>query len=437
MSKIIVVGLGHGGLIAAAKLAESGHEVVIFEKRLPHEIGHEWEDRFDFDLLARIIGKDIADFPEGSWRYRGDCTFVSPDKRTVIDVHFAKDKRQKIMWRKPLIGLLVDYARSKGVEIRYQTEVSAPVVKDGKVVGVIVEGEKAYADLVVDASGVFSVLRKQLPDDWGIEKEPTRGDVFYANRAYYDRVDGYPTPVVPFEIYLIHEGEQGLSWLCTNEDSVDVLIGRVYPIDEAKVEEQLRIFRASHPWLGEKVRCGGNFAVIPVRRPLTRMVGEGYAAVGDSAFMTTPMNGMGIDLSLRAGEILAESIGEKGVTIDALWAYNRKYLATVGAAAAKNEGLKNALLNLPLEGVDFLYESGVVEAEDLSGGGKNMTFRRLMRKLIHGMKRPKYFFAIVKGLMKGGKMTKLYANPPQNFDCEAIAEWSRKIEQNVVKVEER
>ena len=40
---------------------------------------------------------------------------------------------------------------------------------------------------------------------------------------------------------------------------------------------------------------GGQFRVIPVRRPLTLLVGDGYAAVGDSAFMTTPMNGMGIE----------------------------------------------------------------------------------------------------------------------------------------------
>ena len=32
MSKIIVAGAGHGGVVTAIKLAKAGHEVIIFEK---------------------------------------------------------------------------------------------------------------------------------------------------------------------------------------------------------------------------------------------------------------------------------------------------------------------------------------------------------------------------------------------------------------------
>jgi flavin-dependent dehydrogenase len=157
--------------------------------------------------------------------------------------------------------------------------------------------------------------------------------------------------------------------------------------------------------------------------------------VGDAAFMTTPMNGMGIDLSMEAGKLLADAIIEGGTDIEALWQYNRRYLSTVGAKAAKNEGLKNALLNMPKQGVDFLYKSGVIESQDLAGGGEGMTFSRLIKKLIHGMKRPKYFFAIVKGLIKGGKMARLYANAPKQYEHNAISKWAQKIEKCVQKVE--
>ena len=434
MSKIIVVGLGHGGLIAAARLAKQCHDVRIYEKRLAGEVGHEWEDRFDFELVANAIEKRVDDFPKDSWRLRGDSTFVSPDKTKRIDVHFAEDKRQKIMWRKPLIAMLVDYALSQGVRIQYQVEVTAPIIEQDKVVGVVADGDRHYADIVIDASGVFSAIRRQLPPLWGIEQAPKRGDVFYAYRAYYNRVAGFETPKEPFEVYLLHEGEQGLSWFCTNEDSVDILIGRIDTIDVAKVKEQLRLFKLSHPWQGDSILCGGHFAVIPVRRPMAVMVADGYAAVGDSAFMTTPMNGMGIDLSIRAGLLLAECVGAKGVGIDALWAYNRAYLTSIGAKVARNEGLKNALLNLPSVGVDALYKSGVIEASDLAGGGENMTFGRLMRKLINGLKCPKYFTAIVKGLMKGGKVASVLGNPPKNYDIAVLAKWREKVEKNIVRV---
>ena len=434
MSKIIVVGLGHGGLIAAAKLAKAGHNVCIYEKRLPEEVGHEWEDRFDFDLVADAIECTKEEFPADSWRYRGDSTFVSPDKGTRIDVHFTEDKRQKIMWRKPLIQMLVNYALKSGVEIAYQMNITATVIENDAVVGVVVNGEKEYADLVVDASGVFSALRQTLPDEWCIEHNPQRGDVFYTYRAYYNRLDGYDTPIEPFEVYLMHEGEQGLSWFCTNEDSVDILIGRIDRFDREKVVEQLGIFKDSHAWQGDRVISGGQFAVIPVRRPLSIFVAKGYAAVGDSAFMTLPMNGMGIDLSIRAGLILSESVLEKGVEIDALWAYNRRYLMDVGAKVARNEGLKNALLNMPPEGVDNLYRALVIEAPDLAGGGENMTFGRLIKKLMHGMQCPKYFNAIVKGLMKGSKVAKMLGDPPAKYNLTSLAKWKAEIDKNVVKV---
>lgn len=46
--KIVVAGAGHGGVIAAAKLAKEGFDVTVYEKKKRENIGHDWEDRFDF-----------------------------------------------------------------------------------------------------------------------------------------------------------------------------------------------------------------------------------------------------------------------------------------------------------------------------------------------------------------------------------------------------
>lgn len=431
MKEILVAGAGHGGLVSAAKLAKNGYQVTVYEKKQRDELGHDWEDRFTFSLLTRLT--ETEEIPPETWRYRGDCAFVSPSFRTKVVVRYEEGERQKMMWRKPLLRMLLRYAEEQGVRFRFGTEIKAPVVRENAVVGLQTSEGEVYGDMVIDACGVFSPVRMNLPDAFGIEKEPKKGDVFYAYRAYFDRLPGEETDV-PFEVYLCHEGEPGLSWHLFNDDCVDVLVGRIYPLTEEKTTHELENFRLRHPSTGRTILHGGEYGIIPVRRPLAKMVADGYAAVGDSAFMTTPMNGMGLDLSMQAGELLADVVMHSDeYTAEKLWAYNRGYHEKF-ADAAKNEGLKNALLSLPEGGVDFLFDNAVIQSSDLAGAGKNTNIGALLGKFVRGMKRPKFFFAIIKGLIKGGKNAGLFKNAPKRYDEKAIGVWARKIEKNVIRL---
>ena len=167
------------------------------------------------------------------------------------------------------------------------------------------------------------------------------------------------------------------------------------------------------------------------------MVANGYAAVGDSAFMTTPMNGMGIDLSIQAGELLAYTVinsKTQNFAVDELWAYNREFHRLYGGDTAKNEGLKNALLSLPAEGVDFLFDNAVIQSSDLAGAGRNTNLKALLGKFVRGMKNPPYFFAIIKGLIKGAKAAKTYKRAPKVYNLKDVAAWQSKVESYTVKI---
>ncbi len=429
MSRIIVAGAGHGGLSAAAKLSAAGHSVTVFEKGKEEEIGHDWQDRFTFSILSDTLGIQETQLQDTIWNYRGDCAFISPSKNKRIAINYNDEERQKIMWRKPLLRMLKDHAKACGTEFRFETPVLAPVISGRRITGIATEDREIEADLVIDAAGVFSPLRTKLPKYFFIEPQPSRGDIFYAYRAYYKKTIDI-IPEYPFEIYLRHNGDQGLSWFYTDDNAVDILIGRIDPLSQSGIDALIGQFRTEHPWFNDEIIHGGQNAYIPVRRPLTLMVADGYAAIGDSAFMTTPMNGMGIDLSLLAGDLLADTVLHAKTdhfTADVLWEYNRDFHMLYGYAAAKNAGLKNALLSLPSQGVDFLFEQDVIQASDLSGAGKNTNLVSLFGKLARGLHNPPYFAAVLKGLLQGSKASGLYQTPPLCYDLQQIQKWDQKI----------
>lgn len=426
--KVIVCGAGHGGLVAAAALAAKDYNVVVIERSNPEEMGHDAEDRFDFGNLSAVTGVPVEKFPKDIWRYRGDCAFVSPSKRKKIIINYEGDDRQKVMWRRPLLGFLLLKAKESGVRFMYNTEIISAITENGRVTGVRTASGEFFADMIIDACGVFSPVRRSLPDEFHIEKDPSDGDLFYSYRAYYNKTRN-ENPDVPFEVYMKHNGESGLSWCCTNPDSVDILIGRTSPLDEGHVRELVAEFRSEHPWMGYDIVHGGRYSVIPVRRPLMIMVANNYAAVGDAAFMTTPMNGMGIDLSLKAGQLLAETIisnGDCDLNAERLWSYNYNYHRLWGAEVSKNEGLKNAILAMPGEGLDFLFENDVIQSSDLAGAGKNMNAKILLGKFRRGMKKPPYFFALVKGLIKGASTASSYDKIPLDYVTAIKAAQGRK-----------
>ena len=58
--KIIVAGLGHGGIAAAALIAKAGFDVTVYEQKAEGTLGYDWTDIFAPDALG-IAGMDMPD----------------------------------------------------------------------------------------------------------------------------------------------------------------------------------------------------------------------------------------------------------------------------------------------------------------------------------------------------------------------------------------
>ncbi|MBQ9276375.1 MAG: FAD-binding protein, partial [Clostridia bacterium] len=50
-TKIAVIGMGQGGMVAAIKLAGAGAKVTVFERNLEGQVGYTWRD----DITASVF----------------------------------------------------------------------------------------------------------------------------------------------------------------------------------------------------------------------------------------------------------------------------------------------------------------------------------------------------------------------------------------------
>lgn len=434
--KIIIAGAGHGGLVAGALLAKAGHQVELYEKNSKENLGHDWEDRFDVKLLYDFVNKEV---PWEDLRKRSDSTFYSPDQKTPVVVKFEDTSRPRMMWRKDILAELFDYYYECGGKTFFGKEIISAIVEDNTIKGVFLSDGPVYSDLVIDSLGALSAVRLNLPEQLGIETSFNYGEIFYAFRAYYRREISAIDKLAPFETFISHLGEQGISWYDGEGSCADVLIGRINPLLDEDIEYALDSFLKSDISLTKNILHGGQRGIIPVRRPLPLFVSNGYAAVGDSAYMTTPMNGMGIELCLYAGQILADTIiRNKDVSISSLWDYNRQYLIDKGGMQASVEILKNTLLNLLPEEVDFLFRERIITSSELSGAGADTRLKVLIGKLFRGFKRPNTFIKVLKAVALGKKAQKYYSCfPVYSKDGSNFKKWKEGLSKFIVKVSKR
>ena len=76
----------------------------------------------------------------------------------------------------------------------------------------------------------------------------------------------------------------------------------------------------------------------------------------------------------------------------------------------------------------------MIQASDLAGAGRNTNLGALLGKFVRGMKNPPFFFAILGGIMNGGKLSKVLKSAPAEFDLKQIGEWQNKVIAASVKV---
>lgn len=428
--KIIVAGGGHGGIAAGMLLAKKGFDVTVYEKNKRKNMGYDWTDIFDRKGFF-AVGLPMP--PEDKYGLKDNMTFIPPSGRVKPEQDTPEDQLEIQMERTDIYDMLISGAEEAGVKFEYGVEVLSPIMTGSRIVGVKTDGGEKYADLVIDAAGIDSPLRTQLPDYLGIQQKPAKGEQIYIYRAFYNktaRIDENK-----FRVFLLFRGKTQVCWVAAEPEYTDVLIGRFEPFGDGEVQETLDELRKECPDLGGKVERGGQFVKIPVRQPLGVMVADGYAAIGDSAFMTMPLIGSGIANSLKAARMLADTVAEDEdglYSAQTLWKYQRRFYSKLGNGLAPIAHIRMLATCVTADDLDYMFENEMLSANDLTMGADTTSLIYFLKRARPDEFKPKLGAAAgnlgltKKIVMAGAKIsavTAALAAMPPKYDRSLVVKW--------------
>lgn len=428
MYKILVAGAGHGGLSAAINLAEKGFDVTVYECRKRENLGHDWRDSmrrktFDFVGIPR---------PEENLESCYRMSYMNPKKTVKIVQPDNPSDNIRYVERKFILEYLVSCAEERGVKFVFEADVVSAVCEAGRVAGLKIEKdgmtETVSGDVVIDAAGLNSPVRKSLPSRFGIDNEITPENKFTVYRAYYERsADGFSEP--PYCVFFYNCGRCGMDWMITEDGYMDVLVGSFGDsLSQDEINASVKELKRVYPYMGDKIVRGGTVQQIPVCQTLKKMVCGGYAAVGDSACMTEPLSGSGIDLSMQAGKLLADVIIEADgcFTTEKLWKYQYTYYKNFAERNYNSLVIKNLMSGLTGADIDYLMEKKVITAKEICGKSedKQGTVDMLM-KGVNVIARPQIYKPLINALRQIILTNRCKKLMPEKYTEDGFTAWSR------------
>ena len=318
---VIVVGAGPAGISCAITIARAGKKVVLIERGSfagsKNVFGgaiytQPTKEIFpDFEKTAPLERRNV----EHKFAILGeiDSTVVSYKNKSEVCGSYTVIRGKFDRW-------MAEEAKKEGVYLVEKTVVRELLTDNGKVVGVKTELEDYYADIVILADGVNSLLAKQiglrediLPKDVALSvKEVIKLDKEKIN----DRFNISDDEGCIYEVFggpML--GMLGLGFIYTNQNSVTVGLGitlselaerGLRPYD---VLEQLK----AHPTIAPLIKDGelleysahlipeGGYNKIP------KLSSDGVMIIGDAAMLVNNLHWEGTNLAMISGKLAGET----------------------------------------------------------------------------------------------------------------------------------
>ncbi|HIS83314.1 FAD-dependent oxidoreductase [bacterium] len=320
-TEVIVVGGGPAGIACAVTVARAGHEVVLIERgsfagsknvfggaiyaQPTREIFPDFEkdapiERLNVAHKFAILGED-------------DSTMISYRRKDTDNPSYSVIRGKFDRW-------MAEQAKKEGVILVEETVVRELLIQDEKVVGVKTELEEYYADIVVLADGVNSLLAKQIGFREKIEPKDVALSVKEVIKLGREKInERFNITDDEGCIYEIFGGPMlgmlGLGFIYTNKESVSIGLGVGL---DALCEKNLKPYEVleelkKHPAIAPLIKDGelleysahlipeGGYKKIPT------LFGAGVMIAGDAAMLVNNLHWEGTNLAMISGKIAGET----------------------------------------------------------------------------------------------------------------------------------
>ena len=436
---VIVVGAGTAGCMAAKALASRGFDVCLIDRKDEKSIG----DKVCGDAVGKHhfdnLGLPYPSGEENEGEIKG-IKIYSPDKESVFNV-----------WGPGLTGFMINrhlfgqrllkYAMDAGAVLRDNIHVSSPIIEDKYVKGILATDLKTGAKLkmlskvTVDASGVSAVLRRRLPSEIGIDVEVSGEDEVICYRELRQLNKEMDEPDF-CEIYLdLTVAPGGYCWIFPKKNMrVNVGLGVAATADHPNPKSQLYGHVLNDQLFDSSITIHGGGGIVPTRRPLDTLVGNGIVVVGDAGCQANPIHGGGIGSSMMggkiAGEVVADALEKGDPSVEALWPVNIRYMENYGMKQAGLDVFRIFLQGLTNEDLNYGMKYRLITEEDLLktslGEDVHLNISEATRRIFNGLGRLSFLRSLYRMAWTLREAKDLYRRYPSSPD--KFQEWKREVE---------
>ena len=448
----VVVGAGVAGCMAATALGThaKGSKILLVDRNPKTEPGKKTTQGW-------ICGDAVSEHHAKFVHERLGVTFGTPEIENRVDAVFVCSPDRRVSHPLEGSGFLLDRpnfakrllneALKTGIEYRDLTQAVSLSTEGKSVTGIVCQEQRGRqtrssritSRLVIDASGMSTVLRRNLNIPSHIEKEINRDDVEPTIRMNARLADGSKVDTSRCEIYLDAErAPGGYMWMFPKSSSkVNLGLGVQQRRSSKSLDTLFKEWVAETPVFKglTPLTDSGNLPgawPVSVRHQNDSLVANGFMIVGDAGWFPNPISAGGIGPSMTggviAGEVAASALQGDDVSEANLWQYNTRYVEKYGNKTAALEVFRIYLQTLDNSELNYGMRNFVTNKEAVaftSGEVPELNIADKIVKAALGLRKFSAFRNLAFSVSKMNLLNRLYSQYPETPS--GFSEWKKEV----------